>query len=64
MVQPMTYIFDEEPARWRRLVEALGLNESQLMDALGLNESQRKEAAYLEGDAGAGLIRGQRTGSK
>ena len=24
LVQPMTYIFDEEPARWRALLEALG----------------------------------------
>ena len=24
LVQPMTYIFDEEPARWRALLDALG----------------------------------------
>jgi hypothetical protein len=24
LVQPMTYIFDEEPLRWQRLLEALG----------------------------------------
>jgi len=29
MVQPMTYIFDEEPARWRQLVDTLGLDDSQ-----------------------------------
>ena len=27
LVQPMTYIFDEEPARWRTVVEELGLPE-------------------------------------
>ena len=27
MVQPMTYIFDEEPARWRALLEALGKSD-------------------------------------
>lgn len=27
LVQPMTYIFDEEPARWRALLEALGKND-------------------------------------
>lgn len=26
LVQPMTYIFDEEPLRWRQLLEKLGLN--------------------------------------
>ena len=25
LVLPMTYIFDEEPQRWRRLLEELGL---------------------------------------
>ena len=25
LVQPMTYIFDEEPARWRALLEGLGM---------------------------------------
>ena len=25
LVQPMTYIFDEEPARWRQLLDTLGL---------------------------------------
>ncbi len=25
LVQPMTYIFDEEPVRWNRLLEELGL---------------------------------------
>lgn len=25
LVLPMTYIFDEEPLRWRRLLEELGL---------------------------------------
>ena len=28
MVQPMTYIFDEEPSRWRTIVEEVGLPES------------------------------------
>ena len=28
MVQPMTYIFDEEPARWRSIVEEVGLPDS------------------------------------
>lgn len=27
LVQPMTYIFDEEPARWRSLLKALGKND-------------------------------------
>jgi hypothetical protein len=27
LVQPMTYIFDEEPARWRQLLDKLGLEE-------------------------------------
>jgi hypothetical protein len=27
LVQPMTYIFDEEPARWRQLLDKLGLDE-------------------------------------
>ena len=27
LVQPMTYIFDEEPARWRALLEALGKSD-------------------------------------
>jgi hypothetical protein len=27
LVQPMTYIFDEEPARWQRLLRQLGLEE-------------------------------------
>jgi hypothetical protein len=28
LVQPMTYIFDEEPARWRKLLQTLGLSNS------------------------------------
>ena len=24
LVSPMTYIFDEEPARWRKLLDTLG----------------------------------------
>lgn len=28
LVQPMTYIFDEEPARWRQLLDNLGLEEA------------------------------------
>lgn len=27
LVQPMTYIFDEEPARWRQLLERLGIED-------------------------------------
>lgn len=27
LVQPMTYIFDEEPTRWRRLLDTLGIEE-------------------------------------
>ena len=26
LVQPMTYIFDEEPARWTALLETLGVS--------------------------------------
>lgn len=26
LVQPMTYIFDEEPARWRQLLDNLGVD--------------------------------------
>jgi ATP phosphoribosyltransferase len=29
LVQPMTYIFDEEPARWGRLIAELGLTEEK-----------------------------------
>lgn len=29
LVQPMTYIFDEEPLRWRQLLDTLGLDENQ-----------------------------------
>lgn len=28
LVQPMTYIFDEEPLRWQRLLENLGETHS------------------------------------
>lgn len=28
LVQPMTYIFDEEPERWRQLLDKLGLEEA------------------------------------
>lgn len=28
LVQPMTYIFDEEPQRWRDLLQRLGLDEA------------------------------------
>lgn len=27
LVQPMTYIFDEEPARWKRLLKELGMQQ-------------------------------------
>jgi hypothetical protein len=27
LVQPMTYIFDEEPMRWQRLLAQLGIDE-------------------------------------
>lgn len=30
LVQPMTYIFDEEPQRWRQLLEKLGIPDSQV----------------------------------
>jgi hypothetical protein len=28
LVQPMTYIFDEEPMRWQRLLAELGIDEA------------------------------------
>jgi len=28
LVQPMTYIFDEEPERWHKLLETLGMDEA------------------------------------
>ncbi len=28
LVQPMTYIFDEEPVRWRQLLDMLGLKDA------------------------------------
>ena len=28
LVQPMTYIFDEEPMRWHRLLAELGMDEA------------------------------------
>lgn len=30
LVQPMTYIFDEEPARWRSLLDNLGVASGSL----------------------------------
>ncbi len=30
LVQPMTYIFDEEPARWRQLLQTLGISSDSL----------------------------------
>ena len=27
IVKPVTYIFDEEPLRWRKLLEELGIDE-------------------------------------
>jgi ATP phosphoribosyltransferase len=39
LVQPMTYIFDEEPARWRALLEELG------MDGYVPGNGKAKEAA-------------------
>lgn len=30
LVQPMTYIFDEEPQRWVKLLETLGLNPADV----------------------------------
>lgn len=30
LVQPMTYIFDEEPARWSHLLESLGITADGL----------------------------------
>ncbi len=35
LVQPMTYIFDEEPARWIRLLESLGLTDEQARGPAG-----------------------------
>lgn len=31
LVQPMTYIFDEEPQRWRVLLGKLGLDEGKVV---------------------------------
>jgi ATP phosphoribosyltransferase len=31
LVQPMTYIFDEEPERWRTLLKRLGLEEKDVV---------------------------------
>lgn len=36
LVQPMTYIFDEEPARWGRLVAELGLTEARANELAAL----------------------------
>lgn len=30
LVQPMTYIFDEEPARWRALLQGLGVDPASV----------------------------------
>ena len=30
LVQPMTYIFDEEPVRWTQLLARLGLSEKDV----------------------------------
>jgi ATP phosphoribosyltransferase len=30
LVQPMTYIFDEEPARWSALLETLGVSPDSI----------------------------------
>lgn len=30
LVQPMTYIFDEEPARWRNLLDSLNVSADSL----------------------------------
>lgn len=35
LVQPMTYIFDEEPLRWQRLLENLG-ETHELGDSVGI----------------------------
>jgi hypothetical protein len=29
LVLPMTYIFDKEPARWRRLLDTLGIRDEE-----------------------------------
>jgi ATP phosphoribosyltransferase len=31
LVQPMTYIFDEEPERWQSLLTRLGLEEKDVV---------------------------------
>jgi ATP phosphoribosyltransferase len=36
LVQPMTYIFDEEPARWGKLIAELGLSEDQANELAAL----------------------------
>lgn len=32
LVQPMTYIFDEEPQRWKQLLTKLGLSNGSSVD--------------------------------
>jgi ATP phosphoribosyltransferase len=33
LVQPMTYIFDEEPQRWKQLLTTLGLSSGSSMSS-------------------------------
>jgi ATP phosphoribosyltransferase len=39
LVQPMTYIFDEEPERWQKLLAELSLDEAAARGAGLLNGS-------------------------
>lgn len=31
LVQPMTYIFDEEPERWKKVLAALGIGANDVL---------------------------------
>lgn len=48
LVQPMTYIFDEEPMRWQRLLAELGME-----DAAGTNDPAAVAAAMMANGAAA-----------
>ncbi len=48
LVQPMTYIFDEEPMRWQRLLAELGIEE-----AAGTNDPAAVAAAMMANGAAA-----------
>ncbi len=36
LVQPMTYIFDEEPQRWKQLLQTLGLSNGSSVSSVDL----------------------------